>query len=341
MENLKIDIDNNLSSVGMESAAKELGCDIAEVQVVGVDGGYSRNRRSLVGVNDKWIFAKEVDHSLIPSDGAEELQWLRKDYMCNEMLRQTVPEIVPEWEKLVADNHVLLMPSYRIEDGWLWSLPTTTSEHKPYIQAVVDATRQLEAVKFNQEIIEKLNFHPYFRDKLALDDGFDLILQNEEIRSQLINRYDAMAQDESLILLRPAIRKVQELLQGENMLKNLSTRAASLIEQPNDCFGHCDVRSDNIAYNSSTGQVKFVDWNWASLVTAGFGATEFLIDMSRRGVDVTPWLDDLNTEMLAAVVGFYLKRCLEDPLAPGNTLRDFQAQSAAVALNLYDMAMNR
>jgi len=60
--------------------------------------------------------------------------------------------------------------------------------------------------------------------------------------------------------------------------------------------------------------------------------------MSRRGVDVTPWINDLNIEMLAATVGFYAKRCLKDPLAVGNTLRDLQAQSAAVALNLYEMA---
>jgi hypothetical protein len=341
MEQLTSNFDNKISSVARETVAKELGCTSADLAVVDVDGGYSRNRRSLVGYNDKWIFAKEVDHDLLPGDGAEELGWLRKDYECTKILRQIVPDIVPEWENLTANGHILLMPSYRVEDGWQWSLPSDADEQQKYIQAIVDATKKLEAVEFNQDAMDSLNLHPYFRDKLALDDGLELIIQNDEIRNQLEDKYIAMAQDESLIKLHPAIHNMQMLLQDERALRDLSTRAALLIEQPNNCFGHCDVRSDNIAYNSLTNQVRFVDWNWASLVTAGFGATEFLIDMSRRGVDITPWLDELNIEMLAAIVGFYAKRCLDDPLAPGNTLRDTQAQSAAVAFNLYKMAVNR
>lgn len=342
VENLEAEkTDRMITTKGREASADELGCSVSDIRVVSVNGGYSRNRRSLIGYADRWIFAKEVDQGLLPGDGVEELRWIHKDCECVNVLMATVPELVPEWEKLVADGHVLLMPSYRVEDGWSWSFPSTVAvgEQQKYIQAVVDATKKLETVEFDQGAIDTLNLHPYFRDKLALDDGLVLVLHNEEIRRRLKDKYDGMAQDESLTKLHPAIHKMQLLLQDESALKDLSIRAASLINQPNDCFGHCDVRSDNIAYNSSTGQVKFVDWNWASYATAGFGATEFLIDMTRRGVDTTQWLDDLNIEMLAAVVGFYMKQCLQDPLAPGNILRDVQAQSAAVALDLYGMVV--
>jgi len=341
MEQQKPETDNIVSSIGLRAAIEELSCSPSEAQVMAVDGGYSRNRRSLVGYGDKWIFVKEVDHSLIPSDGAEEIGWLRKDFECTDVLRRIIPEIVPDWEKLVADDHVLLMPSYRVEDGWLWSLPSITSQQKTYIQSVIDATKRLESVKFDHDDIDNLKLQPYFRDDLALDNGLELIIQNDNIRNQLLDKYAILEQDDSLIDLRPAIRKMRDLLQDAVAIRNLSQRATSLIEQPNDCFGHCDVRSDNIAYNSLTGQVKLVDWNWASFATAGFGSTEFLIDMARRGVDVTPWVNNLNIEMLAATVGFYAKRCLKDPLAVGNTLRDLQAQSAAVALNLYEMASHR
>ncbi len=333
--------NNTITIKGREASADELGCNVSDIQLVNVDGGYSRNRRSLVGYAGRWIFAKEVDLDLLPSEGIEELRWIHKDFACVNTLISTVPELVPEWEKLVADGHVLLMPSYRAENGWSWSLPETESEQRRYVQAVVDATKKLETVEFSKDAVDELNLHPYFRDKLALDDGLALIIQNEETRSQLEDKYEAISQDESLIRLHPAIHRMQVILRDERALRDLSVKATSLIKQPNDCFGHCDVRSDNIAYNSSTGQVKFVDWNWASFATAGFGATEFLIDMSRRGVDVTPWLDYLNIEMLAAVVGFYAKRCLEDPLAPGNILRDVQAQSAAVTLDLYERAIER
>jgi hypothetical protein len=341
MEQLKEENSSTISIKGREASAGELGCNVYDIQVVNVDGGYSRNRRSLVGYADRWIFTKEVDCDLLPGDGVEELGWIRKDYECVNALIGKVPELVPEWEKMAADGHVLLMPSYRAEDGWSWTLPSNSNEQQEYIQAVVDATKKLETVEFDESAINSLGLRPYFRDKLALDDGLTLVLESDEIRKQLEYKYSVMSQDESLTKLHPAIYKMQLLLKDETAIKDLSVQAASLIGRPNNCFNHCDVRSDNIAYNSSTGQVKFVDWNWASFATAQFGATEFLIDMSRRGVDVRPWRDDLNKEMLAAVVGFYLRRCLEDPLAPGNTLRDVQAQSAVVALDLYDMTVNR
>lgn len=340
MKDPQKNIDSMISAKGRDVSSTELGCSPDAIQVVNVNGGYSRNRRSLVGYENKWIFAKEVDLDLLPDDGVLELDWLRKDYECAKFIRRIIPEIVPEWGKLVADNHVFLMPSYRIEDGWLWTLPDEKEEQIKYIQAVIGATKKLESIKFDKDAIDKLNLYPYFRDVLALDDGLRLVIRNEEVRDQLIAKYSSMAQDKSLVKLQSAIDKMLTLLKDENALNKLAARAAMLINQPNDCFGHCDVRSDNIAYNSSTGQVKFVDWNWASFAPRGFGATEFLTDMSRRGIDVTPWLDDLNIELLAAMVGPYLRRCLKEPLAPGSALRDMQAQSAAVALDLYIKILN-
>lgn len=339
MKQPSLDSDKIISLMGRKAAAKELGCATTDLDIVGVDGGYSRNRRSLVEYGARRIFVKEVDPTLLPSDGAEELEWLRKDYECAAALRRVAPKLVPDWSKLTAGGHVLLMSSYRAEDGWLWSLPLNSGEQQSYIQTVIDATKQLESIEFDQADVDKLKLQPYFRDKLALDDGFDLITQNETVRSQLEDKYEAMASDESPAHIHRSINKMQKLLRDKKALADLSSRAGQLIDQPNDCFGHCDVRSDNIAYNPSTGQIKFVDWNWASFATKGFGATEFLIDMARAGVDVMPWRGEFNAELLAALVGFYAKRCLEDPLAPGNTLRDVQAQSAAVALDLYNTAV--
>ena len=70
MEQQKPDNDSIISLVGLRAAAEELSCSLNEAQVMAINGGYSRNRRSLVGYGDKWIFAKEVDHLLIPSDVA-------------------------------------------------------------------------------------------------------------------------------------------------------------------------------------------------------------------------------------------------------------------------------
>lgn len=307
------------------------------LQLLPVDGGYSRNRRSLVGSDGKWAFVKEVDVALLSNEGREELRWLKKDYLCTTVLRRVIPEVVPEWSRLEADGRVLIMTAYRADDGWLWSPPKDLKLQARYVQAVVDATKKLEAVKFDRATIEGLNLSPYFRDELALDDGLVLIIQNKTIRDQLSDKYRAFVTSETHPL-KTQYEQMITLLDSEKALQSLANRAAQLIEQPNDCFGHCDVRSDNLAFNPQTGEVKFVDWNWSSFATKGFGATEFLVDMARRGVDVKPWIKDLNVEMLAATVGYYTKRCLKDPLAPGNTLRDVQAESAAVALGLYNLA---
>lgn len=332
--------DNTISEKGRQASAIELGCGVDDIQIVDVNGGYSRNRRSIVGYKNKWIFAKEVDLDLLPDDGALEMGWLSKDYECTKILRQISPRIVPEWGKLVADNHVFLMPSYQAKDGWSWVLPSNFNRQIKYIQSVIDATKELELIEFDKDIIDKLNFHPYFRDELALDNGLRLVIRNKEVRNQLVIKYEAIANDESLVKLQPMIDKMINTLKDKKALNELASRAALLINQPNDYFGHCDVRSDNIAYNLKTGEIKFVDWNWASLTPQGFGATEFLIDMARRGIDVSPWADCLNIELLAAIIGVYLRRCLKDPLTLGGSLREMQAQSAAVALGLYEMAKN-
>lgn len=124
-------------------------------------------------------------------------------------------------------------------------------------------------------------------------------------------------------------------LLDDTKLADLQERTARLADLPNDSLNHCDVRSDNLAYNENTGEVKLVDWNWASYAPKKFGATEFLIDMARRGVDVSPWYDDMSVDLLAATVGFFMTRSLKPPLTPGSTLRDMQAEAAAVANYLY------
>lgn len=298
-----------------------------------VGGGYSRNRRAIIEVGDTFLFAKEVDVSLLPDDGEKELAWLKKDYDLTQALKDAGITVVPEWAELHMDGHLLLLPSYRKEDGWRWSLPEDVSKQVAYVQAIVDAVTQLESAQLPRELTESLSLQPFFRDEIAQYDGIDPILNDDALRQQLIQRFTALsAQKEHL---QPAFAELVAALNDDDQLHELKRVTQSLAEQSNDHFGHCDVRSDNIAYNEHTGDVKFVDWNWASYTPAKFGATEFLIDMMRHGVDVTPWHDDMNPEFLAGIVGYMMIRSLKEPLTPGSKLRDMQAESAAIAYHLY------
>ena len=324
-----------LTDRALYCAAVELGVDSSDLRVTPVSGGFSRNRRALVSAGDKTIFVKEVDIDVLPDDGERELAWLKKDYEVIRLLQKIHPQHVADWIKLDGDGHVLMTTSYASADGWLWQPPTEKFLAERYISAVVAATRELEKTELPHEMVEKLQLQPFTTAELGLDDGIDQIIADANIRRQLIDNYRTLLPEQSEVNQRRC-QKMMELLNRGDELADISVRAKQFAKQPEDCFNHSDVRSDNLAFHPQTGELKLVDWNWASYAPQGSGATEFLIDIARHGHDVTLWLDELNTEMLAAFVGFFLVRSLKPPLKPGDNLRQMQALSAATAYDLLE-----
>ena len=249
------------------------------------------------------------------------------------MLQKTYPQYVADWTELADDGYVLMTSSYASSDGWLWQPPTDNSVAERYISTVITAVCELEKIKLPQELIEELQLQPFVARELGLDDGIDQIIADADIRRRLINNYQKLLPNQLEINQRRC-QAIIELLEKRDELIDISVRAKEFAKQTEDCFNHSDVRSDNLAFNPQTGELKLVDWNWASYAPKGSGATEFLVDMARHGRDVTPWLGELNAEMLASFVGFFLIRSLKPPLKPGDNLRQMQALSAAVAYDL-------
>ena len=324
-----------LTDRALQCAAAELGADLSELRVTPVSGGFSRNRRALVSAGDKTIFVKEVDADVLPDDGETELAWLKKDYEAIRLLQKVHPQYVADWVKLAGDGYVLMTSSYASADGWLWRPPAEKSVAKRYISAVVAATRELEQTELPYEVIEELQLQPFVAAELGLDDGIDRVIAEADIRRQLIDNYRILLPEQSEVN-QQRCQKMMELLNSSDGLVDILVCAKQFAKQPEDCFNHSDVRSDNLAFHPQTGEMKLVDWNWASYAPRGSGATEFLVDMARHGRDVTPWLDELNVEMLSAFVGFYLIRSLKPPLQPGDNLRQMQALSAATAYDLLE-----
>jgi len=324
-----------LTNRALQCAAAELGVDASDLQIASVSGGFSRNRRALVSAGDKTIFVKEVDIDVLPGEGERELAWLKKDYEVTRLLQKLHPKFVADWIKLDGDGHVLMTTSYASTDGWLWQPPAEKFLAERYTSAVVAATRELEKTELPHEMVEELQLQPFTTAELGLDDGIDQVIAEADIRRQLIDNYQKVLPEQSEVNQRRC-QKMMELLSRSDELVDISVCAKQFAKQPEDCFNHSDVRSDNLAFHPQTGELKLVDWNWASYAPRGSGATEFLIDMARHGHDVTPWLGELNTGMLAAFVGFYLIRSLKPPLQPGDTLRQMQALSAATAYDLLE-----
>ena len=236
---------------------------------------------------------------------------------------------------MADDGHVLMTSSYASSDGWLWQPPTDNSVAERYISTVITAVRELEKIKLPQELIEELQLQPFVAREFGLDDGIDQIISDADIRRRLIDNYQKLLPSQ-LEINQWRCRNIIELLKKRDELIDISVRAKEFAKQTEGCFNHSDVRSDNLAFNPQTGELKLVDWNWASYAPQGSGATEFLVDMARHGRDVTPWLGELNAEMLASFVGFFLTRSLKPPLKPGDNLRQMQALSAAAAYDLLE-----
>ena len=327
------DHDKLLTDRALRCAAAELNVDLSELRITPVSGGFSLNRRALVSSGDRTIFVKEVDANLLSDEGERELGWLKKDYAVTRLLQKTYPQYVADWTELADDGHVLMTSSYASSDGWLWQPPTDNSVAERYISTVITAVRELEKIKLPQELIEELQLQPFVVRELGLDDGIDQIIADADIRRRLINNYQKLLPNQLEINQRRC-QAIIELLEKRDELINISARAKEFAKQTEDCFNHSDVRSDNLAFHLQAGELKLVDWNWASYAPKGSGATEFLVDMARHGRDVTPWLGELNAEMLASFVGFFLIRSLKSPLKPGDNLRQMQALSAAVAYDL-------
>ena len=324
-----------LTARALQCASAELDVDPSDLRVTPVSGGFSRNRRALVSAGDQTIFVKEVDVDLLPDDGETELAWLKKDYEVIRLLQKVHPQYVADQITLSDDGYVLMTTSYASADGWLWRPPAEKSLAERYISAVVAATRELKKTDLPHEVVEGLQLQPFTTAELGLDDGIDRIIAEADIRRQLIDKYRTLLPEQSKVNQRRC-QKMIDLLGESDKLVNISVCAKHFAKQPEDCFDHSDVRSDNLAFHPQTGELKLVDWNWASYAPRGSGATEFLIDMARHGQDVTPWLDELNAEMLAAFVSFYLIRSLKPPLQPGDSLRQMRALSAATAYDLLE-----
>ena len=327
------DHDELLTDRALQCAATELKVDSSELRITPVSGGFSLNRRALVSSGDRTIFVKEVDANLLSDEGERELGWLKKDYAVTRLLQKTYPQYVADWTELADDGHVLMTSSYASSDGWLWQPPTDNSVAERYISTVITAVRELEKIKLPQELIEELQLQPFAARELGLDDGIDQIIADADIRRRLIDNYQKLLSNQLEINQRRC-QAIIELLEKRDELIDVSVRAKEFAKQTEDCFNHSDVRSDNLAFNPQTGELKLVDWNWASYAPQGSGVTEFLVDVARHGHDVTPWLGELNVEMLASFVGFFLIRSLKPPLKPGDNLRQMQALSAAVAYDL-------
>lgn len=323
------------SEHALEFVAKQLSKSVDQFMVDRVNGGYSRNRRGLIYTGTQSFFVKEVDEALLPGDGQEERDWLAKDQGVMDLLRSEAIKLVPEDSWLSTDSRVLMMTAYPASEGWLWDMPKDSGLQQIYINAVVCACKELELATFTTEDVERLNLKPYFRDKLSDPVAYQAFFGLKDTIDNLVERFEQLASSSENLDHRVLLHGLAVAFQHKWSLEELSLAMSNLRQQPNEVFSHCDTRTDNLAYNSARDKLILVDWNWASITPRGFGSTEFLISVAARGADITPWLRELNHDLLGTLVAFWSMCCMKPELIIGGNLRDHQAVSAAVAWDLF------
>lgn len=326
-------MSNPPTTQALTLAAEHLNVELSQLSVYPVTGGYSLNRRAIAGADGVYVFVKEVDDTLVDGDGELERGWLAKDYGLITSLREKGSLLVPEWSELSEDGTVLLLPAYRPEDGWIWDLPEDGETQQRYITAVLDAEAQLEGVNFTDTETESLSLAPYFRQKIA-QDGQLPVLDSTDNLSRITEKCDTLLgfqQDDHIV---SGLEGIKAFLKDAHQQTKLKKVAQQLEQQPDEVFGHCDLRTDNLAYHVLTGKIILVDWNWASYTPKGFGATEFLINIEKKGVDVSQWSRRFNWPLAAALVGFWLRGCTQPNLGDTSKLRDEQLISAGLTLDL-------
>lgn len=326
-----------LSENALNFVAEQTGNLVSQFSIERVTGGFSRNRRAIVHTAGQSFFIKEVDENLLPGDGQEERDWLAKDQGVMELLRSESINIVPEESVLSPDSRVLMMSAYPVSKGWQWSLPVDRSVHSEYIQAGVDATKLLETATFTGEDAERLSLQPYFRDKLTDPDIHQTFIGQPGVIERLMQRFTLLADKPENDGHKALLEKMARAIQDNVVIQELESGMSRLRQQPNEVFGHCDARTDNLTFNPGLKKLVMVDWNWASQTPRKFGSTEFLISVAARGADIAEWSKDLNPDLLATLILFWLRCCMNPELTETGNLRDYQAVSTAVA---YDLLTN-
>lgn len=314
-------------------AAAHIGVYPVELVVQPVTGGYSLNRRAIVSAGESHLFVKEVDEALVEGDGELERGWLAKDHHMVTMLRGKGFASVANWSELSDDRNTLLLPAYRPEDGWLWELPQGDTQRQQYVEAVLDVASRLESLQFTDAEARRFSLTPYFRDKIAEDADLP-VLADPGARELIVQKCDMLLEKQEHGDIARSLQGLRTFVHDQRQQNEVKELASQLRSQPNSAFGHCDLRSDNLAYHRDSHEVVLVDWNWASYIPSGFGATEFLINVAKQGVDISAWVERLNQPLVAAVVGFWLRAGLKPSLGGTSHLRDHQIIAAAVSVSL-------
>lgn len=99
------------------------------------------------------------------------------------------------------------------------------------------------------------------------------------------------------------------------------------------------MRADNCAFNSQTGDVRMVDWNWVQIGDRNLDMAEFFTNVARSGFVISDeFKERLNPVALRWMAGIWFDSAAT-PIWEGgpDNLREHQLLSGVMAMRLSEI----
>lgn len=299
-----------------------------EQRIIKVDAGHMAYDHQYVIHEDDYIFCKKhIASRFTEANREKNSRWyLKKELAVYKHVRSQGYNHIPKRIELI-DGTILAMDAFHPDKGWLLRAPS--DEQFPlYVDDAIAAfdalqqTRIPHAPKYEKVIAPT---YPTF-----WKEGWDAI--NDEIAERVVIKINDLANGWSPEQKTNVARLVENL-------EELRTMATTFDRNPQLFMAHNDARQSNLGWHPKAGSRLF-DWSWAGPAPKDADTTMMLIDLTKSGHDISPWMHRFNKEYAVTLIGMWLAHSMWETRDGNTTVREHQAASAVAAFKLLSKSDN-
>ena len=317
------DYEQNQDQPLVNLFAMELGYTPDALTLTPVDGGHMAYHRLYIDTPEGKLFAKGHAPELFtdPVRESHARSYLEKEQMIFEYLRSEDYQQVPTYSTLLGGS-VLVMNAFPAEEGWCWRAPKDAVQFQDYVESVLASLDNLQ----NVPLPPLDHFFPKRILKVYNEEGWDFIDSKIEACIQsLLTQWNDRFYPETRTAAAVLSSKLPELVEAG---KSIVTPAQQYY------LAHHDFRQANIGWHQELG-TQVIDWSWADIGPKHADSTMLLIDLTKSGYDISPYMQSyFNPEHAAVLMGHWLGRSVEPTRDGDPTIRFHQLTSAITAFDL-------